>query len=264
MSEPQTRIPAVFMRGGTSNALVFHRRDLPDDPADWDDIFLAAIGSPDPNGRQLDGMGGGISSLSKVVVIGPSSRTDADVDYTFGQVVVDRPLVDYGANCGNMSSAVGPFAVDEGLVDVDGDTASVRIHNTNTGKIIDSEFPIENGRAAVGGDYRLLGVAGAGARIRLSFDDPGGAATGKLLPTGNVSDTLEVPGLGSIEASMVDATNAGVFVGADALGLCGTEMPDALEADPDLLATLETIRGTAAVRDGVGGKRRRRRGPIAE
>jgi len=251
MPEPQTKIPAVFMRGGTSNALVFHRRDLPDDPVDWDSIFLAAIGSPDPNGRQLDGMGGGISSLSKVVVIGPPSRTDADVDYTFGQVVVDRPLVDYGANCGNMSSAVGPFAVDEGLVPVTGDSARVRIHNTNTSKIIVSEFPLEHGRAAVDGDYHLLGVAGTAARIRLSFDDPGGAVTGKLLPTGNVRDTLEVPEVGQVEASLVDATNAGVFIGAEVVGLEGTELPDAIEANPEILAALEAIRATAAVAMGL-------------
>ena len=249
--EPQTKIPAVFMRGGTSNALVFHRRDLPQNPAEWDDIFLTAIGSPDPNGRQLDGMGGGISSLSKIVVIGPSSRDDADVDYTFGQVVVDRPQVDYGANCGNMSSAVGPFAIDEGLVAARGNAARVRIHNTNTSKIIVSEFPLEQGRAAVEGDYHLLGVAGTGARIRLSFDDPGGATTGALLPTGNVCDTLDVPGLGPIEASLVDATNAGVFVRADLLGLVGTEMPEAIEANADTMRTLESIRGAAAVAMGL-------------
>ena len=251
MPDLQTKIPAVFMRGGTSNALVFHRHDLPDDPADWDPIFLAAIGSPDPNGRQLDGMGGDISSLSKVIVIGPPSRAGADVDYTFGQVVVDRPLVDYGANCGNMSSAVGPFAVDEGLVPATGANARVCIHNTNTGKMIVSEFPLEHARAAVDGDYQLLGVAGAGARIRLSFDDPGGAVTGNLLPTGNVRDTLDVSGLGRIEASLVDATNAGVFIRAGVVGLQGTELPDAIEANAETLTALESIRATAAVAMGL-------------
>ena len=251
MPELQTKIPAVFMRGGTSNALVFHRRDLPEDRAAWDEIFLAAIGSPDPYRRQLDGMGGGISSLSKVVVIGPSTRAGADVDYTFGQVVIDRPMVDYGANCGNMSSAVGPFAVDEGLVSTSGDSARVRIHNTNTEKFIVSEFPLESGRAAVEGDYRLLGVAGGGARIRLSFDDPGGAVTGKLLPTGNVRDTLDVPGIGPVAASLVDATNAGVFVRADLLGLQGTELPGAIEASTETMDALEAIRGAAAVAMGL-------------
>ena len=247
MPELQVRIPAVFMRGGTSNALVFHRDDLPSDRAEWDGVFLAAIGSPDPYGRQLNGMGGGISSLSKVVVIGPSTRDDADIDYTFGQVVVDQPLVDYSANCGNMSAAVGPFAVDEGLVSTDGRTAQVRIHNTNTGKIIVSEFAVENGRAAVTGDYELLGVAGSGSPIRLSFDDPGGATTGRLLPSGEVRNILDIAGIGSIEASLIDATNACVFVAADSLGLKGAEMPEALEADKNMVEALEAIRCAAAV-----------------
>ena len=222
-----------------------------EDRAAWDEIFLAAIGSPDPYGRQLDGMGGGISSLSKVVVIAPSSRADADIDYTFGQVVIDRPFVDYGANCGNMSSAVGPFSVDEGLVAVASGTARIRIYNTNTAKTIISEFPVAKGRAVVNGDYRLLGVAGAGAKIRLAFEDPGGAVTGKLLPTGNIRDVLDIPGMGALEVSMVDATNAGVFVDAAALGLRGTELPDELAANPELLNRLEAIRGAAAVAMGL-------------
>ena len=253
MREPQTRIPAVFMRGGTSNALVFHRRDLPPDRARWDGIFLAAIGSPDPYGRQLDGMGGGISSLSKVVVVGPPTHAGADVDYTFGQVLVDRPVVDYGANCGNMCAAVGPFAVDEGLVAANGAAARVRIHNTNTGKLVVAGFPVEDGRAAVAGATVLPGVAGSGARIRLSFEDPGGAATGRLLPTGRVRDTLEVPGIGPVAASLVDASAACVFVAADALGLEGTEAPDALEADGAAMRALEAVRGAAAVAMGLAG-----------
>src|SRR5262249_27931801 len=132
----QRRIPAVFARGGTSKGILFHRGDLPETRADWDPIFLAAIGSPDPYGRQLDGMGGGLSSLSKVCVIGPSTRPDADVDYTFGQVQIREAAVDYSALCGNMTSTIGPFAVDEGLIEVGGSSAAVRIHNTNTGKII--------------------------------------------------------------------------------------------------------------------------------
>ncbi|HIE20628.1 MAG TPA: PrpF family protein, partial [Rhodospirillales bacterium] len=136
----QRKIPAVFMRGGTSKAIVFRRDDLPEDRVEWDRIFLAALGSPDPNGRQLNGMGGGISSLSKICVVGPSERPDADVDFTFAQVGVDKEVVGYGANCGNMSSAIGPFAVDEGLVTVAGDEATVRIYNTNTDKIIHARF----------------------------------------------------------------------------------------------------------------------------
>ncbi len=239
------------MRGGTSRAPVFHRRDLPQSRIDWDPIFLAAIGSPDPNGRQLDGLGGGISSLSKIVVVGPPSRADADVDYTFGQVLVGEPVVDYSGNCGNMSSAVGPFAVDEGLVASSGDRATVRIHNTNTSKLIVAEFPLRDGRAAVEGDYELQGVAGRGARIRLEFLEPGGAVTGRLLPTGLARQALPVAGFGSIEVSLVDATNPCVFLAAAALGLAGTELPEAIERDRALLNRIEAIRATAAVAMGI-------------
>src|SRR5665213_1205808 len=193
------RLRAVFMRGGTSKAVMFRRDDLPADPKDWDPIFLEVMGSPDPNGRQLDGMGGGISSLSKICVIGPSSRPDADVDYTFAQIGVRDTFVDYGANCGNMSSAVGPFALEEGLVPAPkGGEASIRIHNTNTSKIIVARFPTENGLLAAAGDIAIDGVAGQAAPIRLEFLDPGGARTGKLLPTGNARDELDIRGLGTV------------------------------------------------------------------
>jgi 2-methylaconitate cis-trans-isomerase PrpF len=247
----QKKLRAVFMRGGTSKALMFHQRDLPAAREDWAPIFLGAIGAPDPNGRQLDGMGGGVSSLSKVCIIGPPSRGDADVDYTFAQISVKEAMVDYSGNCGNMSSAIGPFALDEGLVRGGGNEACVRIHNTNTKKIIVSRFPIEEGMAAVDGDFVLPGVAGSGAPIRLEFTDPGGAGTGKLLPSGAATDLLEVPGLGSIEASLVDAANPCVFVDATALGATGTEMPDEIDGDPDLLAKLEAIRRAASVRMGL-------------
>jgi 2-methylaconitate cis-trans-isomerase PrpF len=225
----QRKFPAVFMRGGTSKAIMFHARDLPAERAEWDAIFLSTMGSPDPQGRQLDGMGGGISSLSKVCVIAPSQRADADIDYTFAQVQVRQARVDYGANCGNMSSAVGPFALDEGLVAATDGDARVRIFNTNTKKIIHSTFSVQGGRAAVEGTLAIPGVAGTGAPIRLDFVDPGGATTGRLLPSGNASDELDIPGFGRIEVSMVDAANACVFVAADALGLKGIEMPDELE-----------------------------------
>jgi len=247
----QIRIPAVFMRGGTSNAVVFHARDLPQDRAQWDEIFLAAIGSPDPYGRQLDGMGGGISSLSKVCVVGPSTRPDADIDYTFAQVMVKEAKVDYSANCGNMSSAMGPFALDEGLVKAQGKEALVRVHNTNTKKIIWSRFPVEDGCAAVDGELAIPGVAGTGAPVRLEFREPGGATTGKLLPTGNVADDLEVPGYGTFRVSMVDAANAAVFVRAADLGLSGTEMPEAIEADAALMKKLGAIRIAASVAMGI-------------
>lgn len=248
---PQTSIRAVYMRGGTSRAIIFREQDLPASPAARDAIFAAALGSPDPGKRQLDGLGGGISSLSKVAIVGASSRPDADVDYTFGQVVLDAAVVQYRGNCGNISSAIGPFAVDEGLVSASGDSATVRIHNTNTGKVIVARFALEGGKAAVEGDFVLQGVAGTGAPIRLSFLEPGGATTGKLLPTGNVRDTLGVPGLGNVEVSLVDCANPVVFVEARSLGLDGAEKPTDLEARPGLIAALEELRVAGAVRMGV-------------
>jgi 2-methylaconitate isomerase len=246
----QLKIPAVFMRGGTSRAIMFLEGDLPGNRSLWDGIFAAALGSPDPNGRQLDGMGGGLSSLSKVCIIGPPTSPNADVDYTFAQVPIRGGAVDYSGNCGNMSSAVGPFAVDEGLVESSGAEARVRIHNTNTHKIIISRFAVDDGRAAVDGDFVLPGVAGTGAPIRLDFLDPGGAGTNQLLPTGNPLDQLEVLG-GSIEASMIDAANPCVFVTAEAMGMSGTELPDELEVNRTLLARLEAIRVAASLRMGI-------------
>jgi 2-methylaconitate isomerase len=243
-------LPAVFMRGGTSRAVMFHARDLPD-RGEWDPIFLAAMGSPDPNGRQLNGMGGGISSLSKVCILAPSDRADADIDYTFAQVQIRDPRVDYRSNCGNMSSAVGPFAVDEGIVRPNGDTAVVRIFNTNTRKIIRSTFPLEDGRSATEGDLAIPGVAGTGAPVRLDFLAPGGATTGHLLPTGKPTDRLDVPGLGPIDASLVDAANACVFVRARDLGLTGCELPEELERDPTLLDRLQSIRRQASIAMGI-------------
>lgn len=238
----QIRIPAAFIRGGTSNAIVFHARDLPDDRADWAEIFLAAMGTPDPYRRQLNGMGGGISSLSKVCVIGPPSRADADIDYTFAQIGVGDAAVDFASNCGNMSSAMGPFAIDEGLVEAAADEVMVRIHNTNTGKVIHATFAVEDGRAAVDGDFELKGVAGTGAPVRMAFQSPGGAITGRLLPTGNPVDRLDVPGMGTVEASLVDAANAVVFVEAAALGIQGSESPLDLDQDTDLMDRLQAIR----------------------
>ena len=247
----QHKIPAVFMRGGTSKALVFHRRDLPSDPAAWDNIFLSAMGSPDPYARQLDGMGGGVTSLSKACVVGPPTHPDADIDYTFAQIPVREQRVDYSSNCGNMSSAMGPFAVDEGLVNVSGNEALVRIHNTNTKKIIHAYFALDDGRAAVDGNIGIPGVSGTGAPVLLEFLSPGGATTGRLLPTGNVCDTLDVPGVGRIEVSMVDAANACVFVRARDLGLTGNELPDALEADKAAMQRLSAVRMAACVAMGI-------------
>ena len=244
----QRRIPAVYMRGGTSRCLVFHERDLPPAGRDRDAILLAALGSPDPNGRQLDGLGGGISSLSKAVIIGPATLSGADVDYTFAQVEVRKPEVDYTGNCGNCSSAVGPFAIDERLVPfADGETA-VRIHNTNTRKIIVARVPVVDGEAAVVGDFELPGVPGLGARIALDFLEPGGSRTGRLLPSGRARELIA-----GVEASLVDASNPVVFVRAKDLDLAGTETPAAMDDDRALVARLEAIRVAAAQAMGIPG-----------
>lgn len=243
---------AVFMRGGTSKAVMFRREDLPRDRAEWDAIFLAIMGSPDPNGRQLDGLGGGLSSLSKVCIVGPSSRSDADVDYTFAQVAVRDAQVDYSGNCGNMSSAVGPFALEEGMLCAPPDgEAVVRVHNTNTSKIIVARFPVQGGRLAAGGDLQIDGVAGEAAPIRLEFLDPAGAKSGRLLPSGRPADSLEVPGLGAVAVSLVDAANPCAFVAAESLDMSGTESPDVLDADSVFLERMESIRRAASVRMGL-------------
>ncbi len=249
----QFRLPATFMRGGTSKALVFHARDLPADRTLWPDIFRAAIGANDPYGRQLDGMGGGISSLSKVCVVAPSAREDADIDYSFFQLSPSADTVDESANCGNMSSAMGPFAVDEGLVKVEGDRARVRIYNTNTKKIIISRFAVDDGFSAVDGDFPLPGVAGHGSAVSLDFLKPGGARTGKILPTGHVRDVLTLADGSTVEASMVDAANPCVFVRAADVGAAGNESPLAMDTDLALLDRLEAVRRAASVAMGITG-----------
>ncbi len=247
----QRSIPAVFMRGGTSKGLMLHARDLPDDREEWGPLLCGAMGSPDEYGRQLNGMGGGISSLSKVCVLGPPSREDADVDYTFVQVMVKEARLDFRSNCGNMSSAVGPFAFDEGLVGAEGATCVVRIHNTNTSKIIRSTFAVANDRACYDGIATIPGVGASGSPIRLDFLEPGGASTGHLLPTALAKEWIDVAGHGPIEVSLIDAANAALFVRADDVGLNGTELPSELEADGEVLALLEVLRREASVRMGI-------------
>jgi 2-methylaconitate isomerase len=252
----QIRIPATYMRGGSSKGVFFHRADLPAEPAAWDEVFLRTIGSPDPYGRQLNGMGGGVSSVSKAVIIGEPSRPDADVDYTFAQVAVGQPKVDYASNCGNLSSAVGPFAIDTGLmthslVKPGGQARQVLIHNTNSGKIIRSTVPLEDGLARVEGDFEIPGVGGTGARIQLDFLDPGGTTTGALLPTGNPVDTVTVDGAGEFEMSMIDSSVPCVFLDAARFGLTGSETVAELEAQPELMELVEKIRCVAAVHMGL-------------
>jgi hypothetical protein len=246
----QKRIPAVLMRGGTSKGLFFHEKDLPPEPRLRDQAILAAYGSPDPNRRQIDGIGGALSVTSKVAIISPSPSSDYDVVYHFGQVSIDRPIVDVKGNCGNMSSAVGPFAVDEGLVKAVEPVTRVRIHQKNTNKLIVAEVPVKDGKFNEAGDYAIDGVPGTGSRIILRFVDPAGAVTGKLFPTGNRKDRFDIPRLGVVEVSCIDAANPFVFVRAESLGLAGTETEE-LDRRTEIKSMLEAIRCRAAVKLGI-------------
>lgn len=247
----QRFIPCAFYRGGTSKGMFFHPHHLPQDRDSIDRILLAAIGSPDPYGRQLDGMGGGLSSLSKAVIVGPPTHPDADVDYTFIQLAVDEPVADWTNNCGNLSSAVGPFAVDEGLVRATDGEALIRIHQTNTKKLIHARFFVKDGKAVTSGDYSIAGVAGTGARIRLDFLAPDGAVTGKLLPTGHALDRIDLGADGAFDATLIDATSPIVYVAAADFGLTGAEPPDEIEAKRDILPKLDRIRRAAGVMMGL-------------
>jgi len=246
----QKKIPTVYMRGGTSKGLFFHAVDLPPRSDIRDAVLLAAYGSPDPNRRQIDGIGGAVSSTSKVAIISPSESPDYDVVYNFGQVSIDRPIIDFKGNCGNISSAVGPFAVDEGLVAAVEPLTRVRIHQKNTDKLIIAEVPVKNGRFDEDGGYAIAGVPGSGAKIVLRFDDPGGALTGKLFPTGNVKDVLEVPDVGKIELTVIDAANPVILVPAAELGLSGIEI-DEVDNDANIRQRLENVRCAVSVEIGL-------------
>ncbi len=242
----QVKIPAVYMRGGTSKAVFFHKNQLPEDPEVRDRVILAAYGSPDPNRRQIDGMGGAVSTTSKVAIISPSQHRDYDVDYNFGQVSVDKPKIGYQGNCGNISSAVGPFAIDEGLVKGEGPLTTVRIYQKNTKKLIIADVPVENGRYNEEGDYSIDGIPGTGGRIILHFVNPGGSVTDKLLPTGHVTDVIDVPGHGKMTISIVDAANPVVFVRARDIHLKGTEIYE-IDGSAEIRHKLEAIRSRGAV-----------------
>ncbi|WP_323797388.1 2-methylaconitate cis-trans isomerase PrpF family protein [Nisaea sp.] len=245
------RIPACFIRGGSSKGVFFSLEDLPPDRSFWDPLFLSVIGSPDPYGRQLNGMGGGVSSVSKVAVISPSDRDDADLDFTFGQVAVGNPLVDYSSNCGNLSSAVGPFALERGLIRLADGQRSVRVYNTNTDKILIAHFAVEDGLATETGAFAIPGVAGTGAPIRLEFLDPAGAGTGSLLPTGNLTDQIRTDDGRSFDATLMDVGNPSVFIDAAAVGRTANETIAELEADRTLMDLLDEIRRKAAVMMGL-------------
>jgi hypothetical protein len=247
----QRRIRTVVMRGGTSRALFFRPEDLPVDPGLRDRVVLKAFGGGDPYGRQVDGLGGAVSTTSKMAIIAPASVPDADVDYTFGQINVTEPMIDYGGNCGNISSAVGPYAIDEGLVRGTDPITTVRIWQTNTRKRIIAHVPTAGGVHAVEGDYAIDGVPGTGAMITLEFLEPGGAMTGHVLPTGRPAEPMDVPGLGPVTVSLVDAANPVVFVRSADLALAGIEMPERLDGDPDLLRRIEAVRAHGAVRMGL-------------
>jgi len=239
----QIAIPCTIYRGGTSKAIFIKRNHLPKDPTLRDKIVLAIFGSPDP--RQIDGLGGADPLTSKLAVIGPPTREDADVDYTFAQVGVDIPVVDWKGNCGNISAAVGPYAIEEGFVEAKEPVTVVRIHQTNMKRIIIAEVPVKNGRPKVEGDYQIDGVPGKGAKIVLDFHDFAGSTTGKLLPTGNPVDEIEIEGLRA-EVSIVDIANPVVFVSAKDLGLKGTESPKEIDTNQEVLAKAEKIRGKVA------------------
>jgi 2-methylaconitate cis-trans-isomerase PrpF len=248
----QVKIPASFWRGGTSRAVFFKEEDLAAyDAPTRDLIILAALGSPDPYGRQVDGLGGGISSLSKVGIIGRGSDAETDVRFTFGQVDVERPFVDYLGTCGNMSAAIGPFALDEGWVRPLEPVTPVRVLSTNTGKHYLAYVPVRDGQAETEGDYSIDGVPGTGAPIALEFLDPGGSSGGRLLPTGHATETLVLDSGRRVTVSLVDAAIPMVFVLAEAVGASATEMPQDLDTNQPLQELLEEIRAQAAVHLGL-------------
>jgi len=245
----QTEVRCVLMRGGTSKALFFHAADVPPPGAARDRLLKRAMGTPDV--LQIDGLGGSRLVTSKVAIIGKSERADADVDYTFAQIDVERDLIGYDANCGNISSAVAPFAIDEGLVEAAEPVTTVRIHNTNTGTLLVSKVQVKNGKARVQGDCAIAGVPGTGAEILMDYTGTLGAKTGRLLPTGQAVDVVALEDGRRIEVSIVDAATPCVFVAAASLGLAGSELPPQISADRSLIETLGEIQSKAGERIGL-------------
>jgi len=259
---PQIKIPATYMRGGTSKGVFFRLEDLPlsaqqPGPA-RDKLLMRVIGSPDPYGKQIDGMGGATSSTSKTVIVSRSKHADHDVDYLFGQVAIDQAFVDWSGNCGNLSAAVGPFAIASGLVDAariphDG-MVVVRIWQANIGKTIVAHVPIAGGQVRETGDFELDGVTFPAAEVALEFMDPAadeGEGGGSMFPTGNVVDELDVPGIGKLQATLINAGIPTIFVNAESIGYTGTELQDAINGDAKALAMFETLRAHGALRMGL-------------
>jgi probable AcnD-accessory protein PrpF len=260
-SIPQIRIAATYMRGGTSKGVFFRLKDLPERaqvPGEARDrLFMRVIGSPDPYAAHIDGMGGATSSTSKCVILSKSARPDHDVDYLYGQVSIDKPFIDWSGNCGNLSTAAGAFAIHAGLVDssrIPSDGAcAVRIWQANIGKTIIAHVPVTGGRVQETGDFGLDGVTFPAAEIVLEFIDPSedGEGSGSMFPTGHFVDDLEVPGVGTFEATMITAGIPTIFVNAEDIGYTGTELQDAINGDPQQLERFEKIRVAGALRMGL-------------
>jgi probable AcnD-accessory protein PrpF len=259
---PQIKIPATYMRGGTSKGVFFSLKDLPEaaqipGPA-RDALLLRVIGSPDPYEKQIDGMGGATSSTSKTVILSKSIKADHDVDYLFGQVSIDKPFVDWSGNCGNLSAAVGSFAISNGLVDASriphNGVAVVRVWQANIGKTIIAHVPITNGEVQETGDFELDGVTFPAAEVQLEFMDPAAeeeGGGGSMFPTGNLVDDLEVPGVGTLKATLINAGIPTIFINAEDIGYTGTELQGAINGDLKALAMFETIRAYGALRMGL-------------
>ncbi len=255
---PQIKVPATYIRGGTSKGVFFNLTDLPESAqvpgAARDNLLLRVIGSPDPYGKQTDGMGGATSSTSKTVILSKTSQPDHDVDYLFGQVSIDKPFVDWSGNCGNLTAAVGAFAISSGLVDASripqNGTAIVRIWQANISKTIIAHVPITDGAVQETGDFELDGVTFPAAEVQVEFLDPADGE-GAMFPTGNLVDDLEVPGVGTLKATLINAGIPTIFINADAIGYSGTELQDAINGDDKALAMFETIRAHGAVRMGL-------------
>ena len=258
---PQIKVPATYMRGGTSKGVFFRLQDLPTAAqvpgAARDALLLRVIGSPDPYGKQTDGMGAATSSTSKTVILSKSARPDHDIDYLFGQVSIDKPFVDWSGNCGNLTSAVGPFGISNGLVEAaripQNGIATIRIWQANIGKTIIAHVPMTDGAVQETGDFELDGVTFPAAEVQLEFMDPAeeDGAGGSMFPTGNLVDELEVPGVGTFKATMINAGIPTIFVNAADIGYKGTELQDDINSDPKALAMFETIRAYGAVRMGL-------------
>ena len=257
----QIKVPATYIRGGTSKGVFFRLQDLPEacqvPGAARDQLFMRVIGSPDPYAAHIDGMGGATSSTSKCVILSKSSVPDHDVDYLYGQVSIDKPFVDWSGNCGNLSTAAGAFAIHAGLIDSarvpDNGTCVVRVWQANIQKTIIAHVPVTNGQVQETGDFELDGVSFPAAEVVLEFLDPSedGEEGGALFPTGNLIDDLEVPGIGNIKATMISAGIPTVFVNAEEIGYQGTELREAINGDPEALARFEAIRVAGALRMGL-------------